>query len=228
MTVLKEDLDYFINCLNELMKDKLIIQITDSHPYQNQVSNIRKFAENLIKAYGMDYVKVVENLTDHINSDVICISNNTEMSNQLNIYQQLSTCISKLIFSEDISDHDRLVGEFALCNAMLVKDKYITFAELETIAKDFNDIFEIEIENIIPIKADWLLDVTTHTNEKINNIIVNTETKYVREKNITIKNYGLTTVEFKSLTKEKDLIIITGQTSSSLFTKRNEKSKNSN
>lgn len=160
MKELKEELEHFINCLDLLMKDKLIIKIDDNHPYQTQVSN-RDFAEKLLKKYDMDFLPIVdENISINKVGKLISIRSGNNDCNQLDMYQQLSHCISEVIFDEDMSKKDRLLGEFSICSSLLIKDKYLTRSELETIAKDFNHIFEVEISHFIPIKSDWLSNIT--------------------------------------------------------------------
>ena len=159
MKELKEELEHFINCLDLLMKDKLIIKIDDNHPYQTQVSN-RDFAEKLLKKYDMDFLPIVdENISINKVGKLISIRLDNNECNQLNMYQQLSHCISDVIFDADMSKKDRLLGEFSICSSLLIKDKYLTRLELEIIVKDFNRIFEVEISNFIPIKSDWLSNI---------------------------------------------------------------------
>ncbi|PSU38635.1 hypothetical protein CTM97_18780 [Photobacterium phosphoreum] len=159
MKELKEELEHFINCLDLLMKDKLIIKVDDNHPYQTKFSN-RDFAEKLLKKYDMDFLPIVnENISNHKVGNLISIRSENNSCSQLNIYQQLSHCISQIIFDSDMSKKDRLLGEFSLCSSLLIKDKYLTRSELETIAKDFNRIFEVKISHFIPIKLDDFLNI---------------------------------------------------------------------
>ncbi len=107
----------------------------------NKILDTREFAENLIKSYGMDFVNIEDNKPGIICNKSIYLMDSNGICNQLSIYQQLGRCISDIVFSDHINEYERLVGEFAICNAMLVKDQYITYSELEVIAKDFNEIF---------------------------------------------------------------------------------------
>lgn len=220
MIELKEDFEYFIDCLNRLMEDKLIIDVSKNHPYLNKILDTREFAENLIKSYGMDFVNIEDNKPEIICNKSIYLMDSNGICNQLSIYQQLSRCISDIVFSDHINEYERLVGEFAICNAMLVKDQYITYSELEVIAKDFNEIFEIEINNVIPIRADWLLDINTKTNSSIS---IDEPEKCLKTKTELFKKIGSTRIEVKSISSDKELIIITGKTSSSILTKKTKR-----
>lgn len=179
MKDLKEELEHFINCLDLLMKDRLIIKVDDNHPYQTKFSN-RDFAEKLLKKYDMDFLPIVnENISNHKVGNLISIQSGNNSCSQLNIYQQLSHCIFKVIFDADMSEKDRLLGEFSLCSSLLIKDKYLTRSELETIAKDFNRIFEVKISHFIPIKSDYFSNII-HSDRIFNKSDENTNMMIVK------------------------------------------------
>ncbi|OBU25692.1 hypothetical protein [Photobacterium aquimaris] len=179
MKDLKEELEHFINCLDLLMKDKLIIKVDDNHPYQTKFSN-RDFAEKLLKKYDMEFLPIVDgNISINKVGKLISIRSDNNECNQLNMYQQLSHCISDAIFDADMSKKDRLLGEFYICSSLLIKDKYLTRLELETIVKDFNRIFEVKISHFIPIKSDHFSNIV-RSNCVINKFDENTNSMIVK------------------------------------------------